>query len=179
VNGSVLKNLHILPSLLGSKAMPNVVIATTMWKKVTGDEGISREDELKRKFWNEMLVDGCRIERFTDTRDSAWRIIDGPAKTDGAKVLLPHEMVDIRLRLNETGAGVALNRELARLIKDQKDAARRLTELVNSQDNELVVQELNGRKAELDETIRKTAAQLHQMKIPLTRRVRLFLRGRG
>jgi hypothetical protein len=88
-------------------------------------------------------------------------------------------MVDIRLRLNETGAGVALNKELEKLIKDQKDAARRLRELVNSQDNELVVQELNGRKAELDETIRRTATQLRQMKIPLTRKVRLFLKGRG
>jgi len=175
----MLKNLHILANLLGSKAMPNVVIATTMWKKVTEEEGIAREKELKSKFWNEMLADGCRIERFTDTSDSAWEIIDGPAKTDGAQVLLPHEMVDIRLQLNETGAGVALNKELEKLIKDQKDAARRLRELVNSQDNELVVQELNGRKAELDETIRRTAAQLRQMKIPLTRKVRLFLKGRG
>jgi hypothetical protein len=175
----VLKNLHVLPNLLGSKAMPNVVIATTMWKKVTEEEGIAREKELKSKFWNDMLADGCRIERFTDTYNSAWEIIDGPAKTNGAQVLLPHEMVDIRLRLNETGAGIALNKELEKLIKDQKDAARRLRELVNSQENELVVQELNGRKAELDETIRRTAAQLHQMKIPLTRRVRLFLKGRG
>jgi hypothetical protein len=78
MNGPVLKNLHVLPNLLGSKAMPNVVIATTMWSQVSQEEGIAREMALKSKFWNGMLAEGCRIERFTDTHISAWNIIDGP-----------------------------------------------------------------------------------------------------
>jgi hypothetical protein len=58
--------------------MPNVVIATTMWKKVTEEEGIAREKELKSKFCKELLAKGCGIERFRDTHTSAWKIIDGP-----------------------------------------------------------------------------------------------------
>jgi hypothetical protein len=48
--------------------MPNVIIATTMWKKVTEEEGIAREKELKSKFCKELLAKGCGIERFRDTR---------------------------------------------------------------------------------------------------------------
>jgi hypothetical protein len=174
----VLKNLHILPKLIGSKAMPNVVIATTMWSKVSEQEGLARESELKSKFWSKMLDDGCRIERFKDTHRSAWEIIDGSGEPDRASVQLPHEMVEVRLRLNETGAGVALNDELEVLLRDQKDAARRLRELAESQDSELVVQELMRREAELDGIIRRTAAQLRQMKIPISRKIRLFLKRR-
>jgi hypothetical protein len=76
VDGSMLKNLLILPSLLKSKETPNVVIATTMWTKVTDEEGIAREKELKSKFCQELLAQGCGIERFGDTQTSAWKIID-------------------------------------------------------------------------------------------------------
>jgi hypothetical protein len=148
--------------------MPNVVIATTMWSKVSEAEGIAREKELKSKFWNGMLADGCRIERFKDTHESAWRIIDRAQDLPGNAPLL----------LNNTRVGITLNEELEKLINDQK-AARGLRELVNSRDNKLAVQELNGRQAELEETVRRTATQLRQMKIPVTKRVRLFLRGRG
>ena len=158
--------------------MPNVVIVTTMWSKVTTEEGTNREAELKKLFWKDMVDDGCSIERFEDTHKSAWDIIGSLAAKDRAKVLLPHEIVDSRLRLNETQAGVALNKELEKLIKDQEVAAGRLRNLAKNQDNELVVQQLNGQKAEIEENIRKTAGQLREMKIPLTRRVRLFFMGK-
>ncbi|KIM71210.1 hypothetical protein PILCRDRAFT_827098 [Piloderma croceum F 1598] len=172
--GSTLKNLQMFAALCGRKAMPNVIIATTMWKKVTEEEGERAEQMLKRDFWKNMLADGCRTERFKDSHDSAWQIIDD-AKKDQAPVLLPREIVDSHLRLNETQVGIVLNKELEKLIKDRKDAARRLREQVQNQNNELVVQELN----ELQEKINQTADQLRELKIPFTRRVRLFFKGRG
>ena len=94
-----------------------------------------------------------------------------------AKILLPSEIVDSQLRLNETQVGIELNNELMKLISEQKEAARPLTEQAGNQDNELVVQELNQRKAEIEEKIHQTADQLLQMKIPFTRRVRLLFKG--
>jgi hypothetical protein len=55
--------------------MPNVVIATTMWGQINKEKGLQREDELLRTFWGDMRDGGCRVERFEDTYDSAWRII--------------------------------------------------------------------------------------------------------
>ena len=157
--------------------MPNVVIVTTMWSKVIKEEGTEREAELEKLFWKDMVDDGCSIDRFEDTRESAWAIVDSLADRSRARVLLPREIVDTRLRLNETQAGIALNKELEKLIKDQQKAARRLRKLAKNQDNELAVQQLNVQKANLEENIRKTADQLREMKIPFTRRVLAFFRG--
>jgi chromosome condensin MukBEF ATPase and DNA-binding subunit MukB len=179
MTGTVLKNLEMFATLCGQKAMPNVIIATTMWGEVKRENGERREQELKREFWKGMVDDGCRTERFKDSYDSAWHVIGNLAKKERARVLLSHEIVDSDLRLNETQAGIALNKELEKLIKDRKDAARRLRDQVQNQNNELVVQELNKRQAEIEEKINQTADQLRELKIPFTRRVRLFFKGRG
>ena len=71
MTGTLLKNLQIFTSLCGQKAMPNVVIATTMWGKVEKREGEEREEELKSDFWRDMLANGCRTERFENSYESA------------------------------------------------------------------------------------------------------------
>jgi hypothetical protein len=45
-----------------------------MWKKVSEQVGTDREEELKNKFLDEILANGCRTERFKDTYESAWHI---------------------------------------------------------------------------------------------------------
>jgi chromosome condensin MukBEF ATPase and DNA-binding subunit MukB len=176
--GSVLKNLKMFASLCGQKAMPNVSLVTTMWADVKEETGIRREEELMRDFWKGMVDDGCKTERFQHTYESAWNIVGTLSEKERAQVQLPTEMVEIHLPLNETQAGITLNRELEQLIKDRKHAARKLRQQAENQNNELVVQELNQRKAEIDEKILQTADELRQLKIPFTRRVRLFFLGR-
>jgi len=75
MSGSAMKNLRLFSSMCGKDAMPNVVIVTTMWSKVSEVEGTERETDLKRDVWNEMLGGGCSVVRFKDTLDSAWDII--------------------------------------------------------------------------------------------------------
>ncbi|KIM75843.1 hypothetical protein PILCRDRAFT_13216 [Piloderma croceum F 1598] len=74
MDGSLLKNLQIFAKLLGPKAMPNIVIATTMWSKVSYEEGKRREDDLRRLL-QVMAANGCKIKRFDNTFESAWDII--------------------------------------------------------------------------------------------------------
>jgi hypothetical protein len=74
MDGLLLKNLQILAKLLGPKAMPNIVIATTMWSKVSHEEGKRREDDLRRLL-QVMTTNGCKIKRFDNTFDSAWDIV--------------------------------------------------------------------------------------------------------
>jgi hypothetical protein len=87
-----MKNIRLFRSICGEQAMPNVVIVTTMWSKVGREDGINREDELKKEVWREMLEDGCKIERFEDTRESAWRIVSNIIKNPGASLLIQDEM---------------------------------------------------------------------------------------
>ena len=72
MTGSLLKNLRMFIGLCGQKAMPNVVIATTMWGEVKTEHGERREKELKDTFWKDLLDKGCRVERFEDTYESCY-----------------------------------------------------------------------------------------------------------
>ena len=174
----MLKNLRIFTSLCGQKAMPSVVLATTMWDRVDRVEGKVREEELRRDYWKEMLANGCKTGRFSGTYESAWRIIGTHAQSRNAEILLPREMVDDELRVNETQAGVALHKELEKLIKDRKDAARKLEQQAKTQGNELVVHQLNEQKTQLDDHINQVADQLRRLKIPFSRKVTLFFSGK-
>jgi hypothetical protein len=176
--GSVLMNLQVFVDMCGQKAMPHVTLATTMWDLVEEQVGNTREQQLKKDFWKDMVADGCRTERFDNTHDSAWRIVDSLAQKNRAPVLLSSEMVDTQLRLSETNAGITLNKELQKLIAEQKEAARKLREHAGDPANEQVVKSLNERKAEIEKKIRQTENQIQQLKIPFSRRFVLF-KGRG
>lgn len=165
--GSLLKNLELFRSLCGHGAMPKVIIATTMWSDVEEEIGFARERELKEYFWKDMLNDGCKTRRFMDTQESAWNIIDD--LTGGERrepVLLSEEIVDKHLRLNKTRVGTTLNNELKRLIKDHKDASRRLQRQAEKQRDGLVAQELVKHKNAIDQKTEQLAAQLSKMESP-------------
>lgn len=153
--------------------MPNVIIATTMWGEVDHTVGVRREEELKRQYWKDMLANGCTTVRFEDSYDSAWRIVGDLIRKDTTQVLLSSEMVETHLRLNETQAGVTLNHELQRLIKELKEATRQLREQAQKQDDKLLVRKLNERKTEIQAEICQTEEQLRRLKIPFLRQIRL------
>jgi len=100
MTGSILKNLQTFATLCDKSAMPNFVIATTMWAKVDTEEGIQREEELKRDFGSKMKADGCRIERFENTEESAWHIIGS---------LVERDWNQFSSETGETQAGVHVN----------------------------------------------------------------------
>jgi hypothetical protein len=179
MSGSLMKNLTMFKDLCGMETMPKVIIATTMWSEVREGVGERREAQMSEHFWGPMLTNGCRLECFMDTHESAWHIVDAPDLLQSANAaLLPDEIVDRSLRLQQTTAGVTLNNELKTLIKARKDAARKLRLQAKAQDNELVLAELNQRQAQLDDQIAQTAQELWIMRIPLTAVVRQFFRLR-
>ncbi|KIM82899.1 hypothetical protein PILCRDRAFT_820193 [Piloderma croceum F 1598] len=179
MKGSTLKNLRIFGTLCGQKAMPNVILVTTKWKNITIEEGVQRETELEADFWKDMINAGCVTARFEGTYESAWSIIGSLRGKHQATVLLPSEIVDSNLRLNETQAGIALNKELQQLIKSQKETARMLQGLAKNKESGLAVQELDKQQAKIEAKIEQTEDQLRKMTIPFTRRVVLFFKGRG
>jgi len=105
---SAMKNLQIFSSLCGQKAMPNVVIVTTMWSFIPKELGIRREEHLKRDVWKDMLENGCRVGRFEDTRESAWSIVN--SMNLGATLLIQEEMGNVGKSFNETSAGADIRR---------------------------------------------------------------------
>ncbi|KIM75858.1 hypothetical protein PILCRDRAFT_662446 [Piloderma croceum F 1598] len=110
MSGAVMRNLRTFRNLCGSEAMPNVVIATTMWGEVEKDVGEQRERELMSDFWNQMVADGCTTERFDDTYESAWGIIRNIVQKNTATTLQIHtEMGAAGKALHNTAAGIQAN----------------------------------------------------------------------
>jgi len=107
--GSLLKNLRMFISMCGQEAMPNVVLVMTIRGELRMDTGERREKELKETFWKEMLDNGCRVECFGDPYESAWSIINCITTEDWAKVQLSDEMVERRLKLQQTTARITMS----------------------------------------------------------------------
>lgn len=107
--------------------MPNVVIATTMWGKVSKEEGEQREEELKRDFWNDMVAKGCRTERFENTYASAWRIIGSIMQNNPSTTLLiQQEMGASGKSLHRTEAGILARKTTPKATNGLRNLFRKL-----------------------------------------------------
>jgi hypothetical protein len=118
MSATQLQNLHKFAKLCGPQAMPNAVIATTMWDDVHESTRVRREQELRDQFWSGMLADGCRFERFENTPESAWKIIGQHSSTT---LRLSDEMIDNKKLLHQTEAH-SVNEVLPKWIADLKAA---------------------------------------------------------
>ncbi|KAF7966371.1 hypothetical protein HWV62_38919 [Athelia sp. TMB] len=174
--GSPLKNLNMFASMCGQEAMPRVVLGTTMWSEVNASTGERRQRELKETFWADMIEQGCRMARFGDSFDSAWDMV-GTLATQEDYAMIATEIVADKKRLNETAAGLKLNEELMKLIADQKEAARQLEEQAGRYDNPVLVEELRGRKKDIEKRLMNVTEQIHQLKTPWRRKFSNFFSG--
>jgi hypothetical protein len=155
--------------------MPHVTLVTTMWDHLVPEVGEEREKQLKESFWQDMIAKGCAIQRFDGTEEGAWRIIESSHATGTVDVLIATEIVDRHRELDKTEAGATLNRQLEKLLRDQKEANKRLKALTNSQDQQNSRQKLEKRVDELDSKIDQTAQKMRELKLPFTKKLmRLF-----
>lgn len=67
MQGSAKKNLFMFKKLCGQKALKNVILATTMWDRISEAEGEARENELTTTpdFWGWMVSQGSKVYRHT------------------------------------------------------------------------------------------------------------------
>jgi len=123
--GGTRKNLRMFGRLCGDGAARNVILATTKWAGLPEDIGQLREAQLSDTYWKGMLAEGSRMARFTNTRKSAWDIIDIIVKNKPVSLLIQEELVDLQKKLPETEAAIALRstlQELAQKLKDEVGA---------------------------------------------------------
>jgi len=70
-------NLRRFGELCGNQWAQSVILVTTMWDKVQ-NRGLceNREECLKKEYWKAMIENGAALDRFLNTPDSAWGIIE-------------------------------------------------------------------------------------------------------
>ncbi|KAL7907856.1 P-loop containing nucleoside triphosphate hydrolase protein [Trichoderma velutinum] len=118
VSGSSLKNMNMFQKLCGEKALPYVILVTTMWGALDAVEngkeiGRQRCDQLQRpEFWGDMIQKGSSMTNHDGTKSSADAIISELVKKEAHVVLdIQTEMTEKGLPLDETAAGLYLQKD--------------------------------------------------------------------
>lgn len=177
MGGSAQTNLFMFQKLCGKDALARVILATTMWEKVTEDEGSHREAELKDtdNFWGGMISCGSTVHRHVNTRKSAMDIVEhfvsaGQRRQGGMVLDLQKEMVDDKLDLNETGAGKEVDNGLAKARDGfQRDIDQLQENLIEAkeQHNEEMIAAVQKKQIEMEGKIERAERERDRLKISL------------
>jgi len=120
MEGPSLKNLRMMEKLCGANSLRNVVLATTMWEKVTDEEGLRREAELKQDFWKDMIDNGSTVARITtEAGGDARALVKSLLKNKPVSTQLQEELHSGKT-LVQTEAGTEIREEIARLERKLK-----------------------------------------------------------
>lgn len=161
--------------------MRKVVLVTTMWDKMkmSTSQGMEWELQLRTKHWKPMVEKGASVSRFQNTSGSAWEIIEGIVQEPTTQVLLlQEELVDLKIRLIETGAGMALYTDLQRLLASQQEAVRLLAEQAMEDNNLDLVTRLYTEYNHLQADFENTFNEVNHLKIPIGKRLLRFFTGK-
>ncbi|KAE8441875.1 hypothetical protein EG329_004231 [Mollisiaceae sp. DMI_Dod_QoI] len=136
------RNIEMFKALCGAKAWNKVFVVTTMWPKRYGNHSAAyeeylseaeRERQLGEGIWAEVLAGGGSLMRHeTDSRGSALQILDEVLSGPRGEAILAiqTEMVDQNLTLDQTTAGMVVNRDLSvlrdRLMKDLENTTQKM-----------------------------------------------------
>ncbi|KAL7907857.1 P-loop containing nucleoside triphosphate hydrolase protein [Trichoderma velutinum] len=126
MGGTALKNLSIFKKLCGDDGLSCVVLATTMWRLVSPEEGERREHDLstKQEYWAGMVSRGSKVLRLDKGVVSALAVIEHIfAQRRRITLDIQQEMADGKT-LDETRAGQEVEKDLAALRqKHEQDMA--------------------------------------------------------
>ena len=128
VGGTSQRNLRMFRKLCGTDSLKNVVIVTTMWDKVTPEEGLQREQELKSSNnLFKLLLDGeATMMRHERTAESATKVINRLLGKTATTTQIVREIMQETKTLEETAAGGELHGEFQALLKRHKEEMENL-----------------------------------------------------
>ncbi|KAL4077619.1 hypothetical protein J3A83DRAFT_4215187, partial [Scleroderma citrinum] len=127
VGGTSKRNIRIFQKLCGQDSLKNVVIVTTMWDKVTQEEGLRREQELmfSDNLFKPILDGGAILMRHDGTQQSAHDVIKHLFKLESTVPQIVRELVIEKRNLLDTEAGMELQKEVRDVLqRHQRDLQR-------------------------------------------------------
>lgn len=117
IRGSNVANFDMFRELCGKDFQSRVIILTTMWDKITKEDGTQCETNLLQNYLGSMINDGSQIKRFARNlgHAEALKIISSLVYgyNKGAPVQIQEELYR-GLGLNQTGAAQVLHKDLLR-----------------------------------------------------------------
>ena len=176
MQGSAKKNLMMFKKLCGEDALKKVLLVTTMWDRVSMEEGIKREDQLKQtpEYWGWMMSKGSKTARHDNSLSKAVDILRTllPEIQDKVTLEIQQEMVEGKKTLDQTGAGKELNSEFAKqketIMKELKDTREQLQEAIANRDRE-VQQTMLEIQREYESKLTRLEKDQQELKITMER----------
>ncbi|KAJ2913970.1 hypothetical protein MD484_g6444, partial [Candolleomyces efflorescens] len=133
VGASTKSNFQVFRKLCGEEALEHVVILTNMWSKIDEMTGYKRASELSSMtdFFGGAMMNGAIMEHNNpDTVESAHKVIRHILGKPPVVLDIQREIVDDKLDISRTSAGMVLDDKLDQLakwyeqkLKDQLNAA--------------------------------------------------------
>ncbi|EEP82769.1 predicted protein [Uncinocarpus reesii 1704] len=122
MSGSSYKNLELFRSLCGMRILSHVILATTMWDKVTEAEGSTREKDLlaEATFWGDMKKYGALVRRYDGTHAGALALVDALLEKHPVTLKIQREMAIEKKDLIDTAAGKSITARLEKMAADHK-----------------------------------------------------------
>ena len=123
-----MRNLNMFRKLCGPDPMENIILTTSFWGKVTKEEGLAKETELRTNpdFWAEMIEEGAKTARFENTRESGLSLIESLIPQGKIALQIQREMCDEGVPLAETKAGEHVNEEIAEMSRKHAEEMQKL-----------------------------------------------------
>lgn len=122
------RSFNLFRELCGDMTLKNVVIVTTMWDKVTLEEGEAREEQLStnERFFRPALDQKAIMLRHDNTFESARNMIQMIFANHPLPLFVQKELVDDKILLSETRVGKALTLDLQKSAQQFTDEMRSL-----------------------------------------------------
>ncbi|KAF9447343.1 hypothetical protein P691DRAFT_671729 [Macrolepiota fuliginosa MF-IS2] len=174
-------NLTMFGELCGKECFEKAALITTMWPDEDHgdfDVSVTRETELKQKFWTNLIDGGARTLRFKNTQQSAWQILDRliALGLEERSILIQHELVTLKKKLRDTSAGKQLCNIVDCLVKEQTNVIRRMQGELDRADADAVQSSL-AELAELRQLRERTIQDAQALDSSLLRQLRRMFQG--
>jgi hypothetical protein len=162
MDGSALRSLRLLKSLVGKENLQNVLLTTTHWSRVTREEGERRERELREtdNYWKGLLDLGATLTRYEGDRKSGLELLRKLVPSELRVLEIQDELVDQGKKLAETLAGKSVNEDLKRMQEEYEKEMEKMRD----EFREAVIAGDDEMKEILERERRETAAKIEQLR---------------
>lgn len=176
MGGSAKRNLFTFQKLVGTDALKNVILTTTMWERLASpEEGQRRIKELEERddYWGCMVQRNSTTYQHYNTRESAMALIAKIVQNfqeAPVELLMQKQMIDQNIALLQTDAGQVvdggLSLEREKMIKRIEDAEADLRNARDTHNQEMFAQ-AEARRSAAQEKLAKTEQQQEDLKISI------------
>ena len=139
-----------------------------MWDKVTPEEGLLREQELKSSYdlFEPLVEGGALMKRYDGTQASAHNIVWNLLRKEGTVAQIVRELVIWNKSLVDTEAGTELQSEVRNALRKYQEDLQKLEEEIQEamqQRDSGMEEEVVGERRKVEEDIAKLHVELGKL----------------